>query len=122
MTDNTTFSRPFTATSRGRALAAQAAEAVQAAQAAHQERESQCTATSPHECLVLRFSRLSILPHVLLHTLSFPTNFKFSINSMATQEALMLRRQLIEENSQYTEGGVIIMDLRAASWSQVDQQ
>jgi hypothetical protein len=41
---------------------------------------------------------------------------------MATQEALMLRRQLIEENSQYTEGGVIIMDLRAASWSQVDQQ
>jgi len=60
---------------------------------------------------------------VLLHTLSFPTSFKFAINSMATQEALELRNRLLREKNQfYLDGGVIIMDLRGASWSQVDQQ
>jgi hypothetical protein len=42
---------------------------------------------------------------------------------MATQEALELRRRLMMEKNQFFfDGGVIIMDLRAASWSQVDQQ
>lgn len=88
--------------------------AVRDAQEADRIRESLPTDASPGQFLALSFIELTHQPHVLLHTLALPEEFKFSIYRMANRECEDVRSDFRVVSRKARRGSsFIFMDFRA---------